>query len=85
MDVCVGFQVDLELPVGTWFLAVRCAEIEIVVVVLWKECPRVHLWAFEYLFVDGEVRLSQGGDLGFEKVNGSYLIENEGDSQATWS
>ena len=57
VDIRVGFQVDLELPVVTWFLAVRWAEIEIVVVVLWKECARVFLRAFEYLFVDGEVRL----------------------------
>ena len=57
VDVYVAFKVDLELPVGAWFLVVRCVEIEIVVVVLWKECARVYLWAFEYLFVDGEVRL----------------------------
>ena len=57
MDVRVRCEVDLELPVGAWLLAVRCAEIEIVVVVLWRECTRVYLWVFEYLFVDGEVRL----------------------------
>ena len=57
MDVCVRFQVYLELLVGTWFLAVRCAEIEVVKVVLWKECVRVYLWAFENLFVDCEVPL----------------------------
>ena len=57
MDIRVGFQVDLELLVGTWFLAVRRAEIEVIVVVFWEECARVYLWAFEYLFVDCEVRL----------------------------
>ena len=57
MDVRVGLQVDLELPVGAWFLAVRCGEIAIVVVVLWKKCVMVYLWAFEYLFVDGEFHL----------------------------
>ena len=57
VDIRVGFQVDFELPVGTWFLAVRCAEIEVSVVVLWEECGRVYLWTFEYFFDDCELRL----------------------------
>ena len=57
VDVRVRFQVDLELPVASWFAAVRCAEIEIVVVVLREQCARVYLWALEYLFVDGKVCL----------------------------
>ena len=57
MYVRVGLQVDLELPVGMWFLAVRCAEVEVVMVVLWKERAGVYLGAFEYVFIDCEVRL----------------------------
>src|SRR5437660_11147648 len=46
-----GFQVDLELPVVTWFLALRCAETEVIVVVLWVAWPSVYLWLFRYFFV----------------------------------
>ena len=57
VDIPVGFQGDLKLAIATWFLAVRCAEIEVLVVVFWEESARVYLLAFEHLFVDCEVRL----------------------------
>ena len=57
VDICVEFQVNFELPVGTWFLVVRCAEIEVIVIGFWGECARVYLWTFEYLFVDCKVHL----------------------------
>ena len=57
VDIRVGFQVDLKLAIGTWFLVVRCAEIEVLVVVFWEERARVYLWAFKHLFIDCEVLL----------------------------
>ena len=57
VDIRVWFQVDFELPVGTWFLVVRCAEIQEIVEVFWEECARVYLLVFKYLFDDRAVRL----------------------------
>ena len=55
VDIRVGFQIDFELLVGTWFLAVRCAEIEVIEVVIWEDFARVYLWVSKYLFVYCEI------------------------------